>query len=457
MSEIFNQQKQNEPVTKRSKLMLPEPQISDFELEQVVKLGMNAVLATSQAAAQTPSNNMLLNDYNQVKQSDLAQLRTPRLPEQQDTVLNESKNLLALQFSETPLKGGENTPLHNEHLQSGSMKTPKPGALALTQHSMQTPNPLFTPFRTPSQSTGAPQTPQQRANPAAATPGVRDKFNINQNDEFGSTDDQFTENPFSLKKGLAKLPAPKNNYEIVMPEEEEEGGKEAEESEAMETSQTMDQAELDELEAEKIRLKQELEFKMKSKAIQRNLPRPKSFINTNIVRPVADAQNELNEWQAAEELIKKEMLYMLNMDAVNEPTVASRSTQFYQIRDKSMAYLRENCSSRDYNQKFTLDELKAAGEMLDAEIPFIKKAMGHGDLTDDVYAQVWEECYNQVLFVPSSSRFTRASVTSRKDKIESLQERFKANREIMGKEAKQAAKLEQKLKILLGGYQVSQV
>jgi pre-mRNA-splicing factor CDC5/CEF1 len=104
LSEIFvHQQQNNEPVRKRSKLMLPAPQISDFELEQVVKLGTNAVLATS--LAQSGTNNLLLNDYNQIKPIDLTGLRTPKLPEQQDSILNESKNLLALQLTDTPLKG----------------------------------------------------------------------------------------------------------------------------------------------------------------------------------------------------------------------------------------------------------------------------------------------------------------------------------------------------------------
>lgn len=80
--------------------------------------------------------------------------------------------------------------------------------------------------------------------------------------------------------------------------------------------------------------------------------------------------------------------------------------------------------------------------------------MGHGELTDEAYAQVWEECYAQVLYVPSSNRFTRASVASRKDKIESMEKRLEINRAHMGKEAKKASKLEQKMKIILGGYQV---
>jgi pre-mRNA-splicing factor CDC5/CEF1 len=80
--------------------------------------------------------------------------------------------------------------------------------------------------------------------------------------------------------------------------------------------------------------------------------------------------------------------------------------------------------------------------------------MGHGELTEEAYVQVWEECYAQVLYIPNSNRFTRASVTSRKDKIESYEKKLEVNRFHMSKEAKKAAKLEQKLKVTMGGYQV---
>lgn len=53
--------------------------------------------------------------------------------------------------------------------------------------------------------------------------------------------------------------------------------------------------------------------------------------------------------------------------------------------------------------------------------------MAHGELKLDAYTQVWEECYSQVLFVPSSNRFTRSSVASRKDKVESLEKRLEVS------------------------------
>jgi len=54
----------------------------------------------------------------------------------------------------------------------------------------------------------------------------------------------------------------------------------------------------------------------------------------------------------------------------------------------------------------------------------VKERMGHGDLSLDAYSQVWDQCYAQVLFVPSQTRFTRASLASKKERIESLEKRL---------------------------------
>lgn len=56
----------------------------------------------------------------------------------------------------------------------------------------------------------------------------------------------------------------------------------------------------------------------------------------------------------------------------------------------------------------------------------VKEGMAHGDLPLDAYSQVWDECYSQVLFVPSQSRYTRANLASKKDRIESLEHRLEA-------------------------------
>lgn len=221
----------------------------------------------------------------------------------------------------------------------------------------------------------------------------------------------------------------------------------------------MDQSEL-EIQQERERQEQRVEdMKEKSMSIQRGLPRP-SDMNHNILRPM-DMVQPLSDYQKAEEMIKEEMLLMLHHDALNDPTLnqcgvpaGSKAPVKSQLKplhvDKHQSYLREK---RGY-ERFTREELSRANELLEKEVPVVKRAMGHGELSGEAFAQVWQECYAQVLYVPNSNRFTRASVTSRKDKIESYEKKLEVNRFHMSKEAKKAAKLEQKLKITLGGYQV---
>lgn len=236
-----------EPARKRSKLVLPQPQISDLELEEVVKLGVaseQARLQAEEAPATSTVTGQLLGDYAMTP--DLARLRTPLLPASEDTVLTEAQNILALQVVDTPLKGGDNTPLHN----NGDFSS---GATPL-HRTVQTPNTVFnTPFRTPHGEVsatpgrtplaiagtpsanssnglslvpvGAGQTPSDQAGmlPAGV---VRDKLAINPEENLGFEADKERQREHlnSLKQSLSKLPAPKNDYEIVLPEDEQEGG-----------------------------------------------------------------------------------------------------------------------------------------------------------------------------------------------------------------------------------------
>lgn len=84
----------------------------------------------------------------------------------------------------------------------------------------------------------------------------------------------------------------------------------------------------------------------------------------------------------------------------------------------------------------------------------VKQGMNHGELSLDSFTQVWSECLGQVLFLPNQNRYTRANLASKKDRIESLEKKLEQNRGHMTKEAKKAGRMEKKIKIILGGYQV---
>ena len=162
-----------EPIRKLSKLVLPAPQISDRELEQVVKLGQATEMAKQQVAENgTMATETLLGDYNLTP--DLNKIRTPQMPLAQDSVLNQAHNLNILSTVQTPLLGGSNTPLMDV-----SNEKARPGGAGL---SMATPNTLFnTPYRTPVNTTNEGKTPTTARFsdvPTGMTP-LRDQLSIN--------------------------------------------------------------------------------------------------------------------------------------------------------------------------------------------------------------------------------------------------------------------------------------
>jgi hypothetical protein len=106
-----------EPAAKRPKLLLPAPQVSDGELEKIVKVGLSSKEALALAEDDETVTGQLLSDYSQTP-ADTLPARTPRIPRTEDTILQEAQNLIALTNTQTPLLGGENTPMVNSNFDS---------------------------------------------------------------------------------------------------------------------------------------------------------------------------------------------------------------------------------------------------------------------------------------------------------------------------------------------------
>lgn len=436
-----------EPAKKRSKLVLPDPQISDQELHQVVKLGKASEVAREVAAESgVDSTDTLLNDYTVTPHA----AATPRTPAPQtDRILQEAQNVMALTHVDTPLKGGLNTPLHNSDF----------SGVAPQQQAISTPNTvLATPFRSARSDGGTTpgsigfMTPRSGAMVPVVgpvgnfTPSVRDKLNINPEEglEIGDTPTRHrlyqTSLKEQLKMGLGSLPQPRNDYEIVVPEHEDQEMPEQAQERMIE-----DQADVDKRYLEEMKAKAAKELALRSKVIQRNFPRPIE-VNLSVLRPPNESYS-LTELQRAEELIKLEMATMLQYDNLKDP-LPMQIKQSTKSQAQQLAFLEEH----PY-ENFRSEELNIAHHMLRREMEVVKKGMGHGDLPLEAYKQVWEECRRQVLFLPNQNRYTRANLASKKDRLESAEKRLEQNRTHMAKEAKRAAKMEKKLKILTGGYQ----
>uniref|UniRef100_A0A914USF7 Pre-mRNA splicing factor component Cdc5p/Cef1 C-terminal domain-containing protein n=1 Tax=Plectus sambesii TaxID=2011161 RepID=A0A914USF7_9BILA len=305
----------NKPADKkRSKLVLPSPQISDRELEQIVKVGKASETAreTAESTGENGASSTLLSDYTFQAATAGAGLRTPRTPAtNRDTVTEEALNLLALNNVETPLKGGLNTPLHDVDFQG---VTPR-------RQVTQTPNTVLgTPATQRAITDGMTPGNFTPRSAASATPGgasiagqtpYRDRLNINESDLMEGGSSSATEIRHQLRKSLKALPRPRNDYEIVAPDDEDD-------AETVDTSAEWveDASDVDEKRRDRIRKQHEAEWKRQSHAVQRELPRPVD-VNDSILRPTSQISGDL---QKAEELVKREMLLMLHYDCLFNPT-----------------------------------------------------------------------------------------------------------------------------------------
>ncbi|XP_015189344.1 PREDICTED: cell division cycle 5-like protein isoform X1 [Polistes dominula] len=169
-----------EPVKKRSKLVLPESQISDQELQQVVKLGRSSEVVREVATENGITlSDSLLSDYSLPTNVAV----TPRIPAMQDKILLEAQNVMALTHVDTPLKGGINTPLNNTDFSGVVSVTPAiatPNTILATPfHSRRNDGTPMNSFNTPASS--------RLQNGVLATP-VRDKLNINPDDVIAGSE-----------------------------------------------------------------------------------------------------------------------------------------------------------------------------------------------------------------------------------------------------------------------------
>ncbi|XP_015438082.1 PREDICTED: cell division cycle 5-like protein [Dufourea novaeangliae] len=402
-----------EPIKKRSKLVLPEPQISDQELQQVVKLGRASEVAREVATESGITlSDSLLADYSLPTNA----AATPRTPAATDRILQEAQNVMALTHVDTPLKGGLNTPLTNSDFTG---VVPSANAVA-------TPNTILaTPFRsqrsdgTPANSFNTPVSTRTQNGVLTATP-VRDKLSINPDENMDGSETPLIQKQVKeqLRAGLSALPTPRNDYEIVVPE-----------------------GLCNHLSTKHLGKK---ELSRRSQVIQRDLPRPVD-VNMNTLRPFMDTP--LTDLQRAEELIKREMITMMQYDALQNPVQQNRKGA-----SNSVAQAQSYLEQHPYIN-FEEEELTAAKSLLSDEMAVVKEGMAHGELSLDSYTTVWEECLSQILYLETQKRYTRATLASKKDRVEACERKLEENRMHMTGEAKRAARMEKKLKVLTGGYQ----
>ncbi|KAF3055636.1 Pre-mRNA-splicing factor cef-1 [Daldinia childiae] len=338
-----------EQSSKRRALVLPTPQVSDGELEDIVKMGMMGERANLLAqASENDATRGLVNTYSTLNSQ--TPIRTPMAPPQEDRVANEIRNIRALTENQSALLGGENV-----DLQEGAGSTGFEGATPRKQV-MSTPNPLATPLRAGINEVGA--TPRRPGQTPLRTP--RDSFALNAGDGDmslvgGSTNDMRLRDlsmKHQLKHGLASLPKPKETeWELEIPEDQRE---------VMMMDETEEDAEVRDQRERAIReAREQLERKRRTQVIQKQLPRPESVNFEALIQQTSSISDPI------EAQIAKEAALLIANDAVKFPVRGVKSsvgpTQIQQIDDASLAEARLKILM-EVNNKPKPEEIQASWE-----------------------------------------------------------------------------------------------
>lgn len=394
-----------EQQSKRRSLNLPAPQVSESELEEIVKMGMAGDRAVKAAGEDDPDGRGLVSNYSNMLGA--TPIRTPRAPAQEDHIANEIRNIRALTETQSSLLGGENTPLHE-----GSASTGFDG-VAPRRQDMVTPNPMATPFRQAGpggQLTGA--TPLR-------TP--RDNLTLNEKGErqlVSQTprDLRLAENAnrSALRAKLASLPKPKETeWELeVLPTEQEELAE-------RERSELEDQEEVDRRNQEAREAAAAAEFQRQTQVYKRSLPRP-TRIDYN--KLAAEASSIPDPIQA---MIASEAALLMANDARKFPLSGSNVTG----RPPKVESLSD-------------DLLRQAREQLAAE-------------TDEAGRQEYVNALEQMYSSENERgalplKFVENTTSNEYGKA------FQAVQKVLLASAEAGNKLEKKLALHLGGYQARQ-
>lgn len=300
-----------EQLSKRRALNLPAPQVSEGELEDIIKMGMAGDKA-AKLAGEEEGTRGLIGNYSAM--TGATPIRTPRAPPQEDHIANEIRNIRALTETQSSLLGGENTPLHEGGASTGF------DGIAPRRQEIVTPNPMATPFRQSANGIGA--TPIRGGVGPGATPlrTPRDQFALNNADGsqiIGSTPrevkmrDNFLRQ--QLRGKLASLPRPKETeWELEeLPSESQEPTVDGEQIDE-------DAEERDQRDAQLRKKAADAEFRRQTQVYQRSLPRPNVVDITALLERVSRITDPI------ENLIATEAAKLIAHDASKHPTPGSK-------------------------------------------------------------------------------------------------------------------------------------
>ncbi|KAH7054655.1 pre-mRNA splicing factor component-domain-containing protein [Macrophomina phaseolina] len=396
-----------EQSSKRRGLVLPAPQVSEGELEDIVKMGMVGERASQLAgSSDNEATRGLIGNYSNIVGN--TPIRTPRAPQEEDHIANEIRNARARTETQSALLGGENTPMHEEG-------TTGFGGAAPSKQALATPNPMATPFRGQG---GVGATPMRQGPGATPMRTPRDNFNLNREDGMQLVaqtprDIKLREKAMrgDIKSKFAALPKPKEtDWELELPEEQQEIA-------TTETSEE-DAAIRDQRNKEIREARERVEFARQTQAYQKALPRP-SVVDVNAMLEKASTATD-----PAEKAVLEETAILIANDA----------KRFGQAKVIGAVKPTESFE----------DELLQRAKM---EIALELSADETKKDTEE-FARAWEQLHGPSI-LPGLAGYGEDEI----DEHQLMTEAFDNIQEKIMATAQQGNKIEKKLAVHLGGYQ----
>ncbi|KAH9951419.1 pre-mRNA splicing factor component-domain-containing protein [Amylocystis lapponica] len=434
--------KEAESIGRRRKLVLPAAQVGEAELEDIVKIGQAGENAKALVGGGGEASARLLSEFEGLERARMA--RTPRTAPQYDNVMSEARNLRNMTITQTPLLGEENTPLHVDPAGGTGFNSATP------QHQVAfTPNPLATPLRA-GEPGATPRDVQLTPGSALMRTPMRDSLSINPSDGFSSIGDtpreqrlRITPTKRALRSGFMSLPKPENNFELLVPEDEE-------------TDDVADGALTEEDAGDRdarLRMLQEEEERKalarRTQVVQRGLPRPAVVDVARLFEGLTLDGEQPSDLVAADKAVNAELADLLLHDSIAYPlpgTSHPGGTQStYEIpADDDIATARAAIHG----------ELALSLGYPDANEEQMKQgfaALANQEEVDETLS--WAHMRPRLAFDAGSRMWVEPETLSEETRIAGLTALLDEAREVMSKEASKAAKLEKKLNVTLGGYQ----
>ncbi|GAA6005663.1 uncharacterized protein JCM10292_006730 [Rhodotorula paludigena] len=447
---LLQQRREEQQISKRRKLVLPGPQVSERELDDLVKIGRAGESARSLVTDNETGNDAsqgLLGEYSALGAARDA--RTPRTAPEHDNVMAEARNLRNLTAQQTPLLGEENTPLHELHGRTGFEAATPRGQVAAT------PNPLATPFRAGQSDVGA--TPVSSVGATPLRTPFRDSLSINDENasQYGLTprDERLRQHDVKrqLRQGFSALPQPKNEFELVLPEEEDEAAQaEGTSAEVAEALRIEDRAEREARLKALREAEEKRELERRSQAVKRGLPRPievdaaAMLAQLDLEGQEADAPGQDKWRREAERAVTAEMIRLLEHDSIVHPVAGSRRpgggrSSLPRIADEDLAAARQ----------LVHDEVAQAVGLPGASEKVLRRAVA---LSVEDFDKHWRPTYERLAYDARTDRYVDKESLSDADRIAGLRALIESNRDKMASESAKAAKVEKRLGQTLGGY-----